>query len=211
VSIFRYAAHSARSFNLFTQASADRWNNVLLAAVDSFATDGFWSNTLWPHIVRFDAWQSSFGLSLSSFLNWPQVVNRWQSFFRLSPKEEVEKTAPGLEPEDDAASLGRLPDQGVLPVDRESLKAEIRQEIFNELKQASWFPPLVVPPAGVVVFPEVGNESQSRLTQDIIGSFSDEVQVQFDEGGRSGVIIPKFKNSFNERYIFILTPIKTGK
>ncbi len=62
--------------------------------------------------------------------------------------------------------------------------------------------------SGLVVVPSTGSEeSDISLTQRVKNSFSDEVVVEPDETGASGVIKPIFKNRTGAEYIYVLVPI----
>lgn len=58
---------------------------------------------------------------------------------------------------------------------------------------------------GLVVVPA----SQASATPEMIAQyFSDQVEVYPDSSGQSGVIIPVFRDSRGEPYLYIMTPLK---
>ncbi len=63
---------------------------------------------------------------------------------------------------------------------------------------------------GMVVFPK--DENTDEKIDNIKNSFSDEVEVFFDEGGESGVIRPVFRTSGDTHdYAFVMVPVKEKK
>lgn len=63
---------------------------------------------------------------------------------------------------------------------------------------------------GMVVFPK--DENADEKIENIKNSFSDEVEVFFDEGGESGVIRPVFRTSGDtDDYAFVMVPVKEKK
>ncbi len=63
---------------------------------------------------------------------------------------------------------------------------------------------------GLVVFPN--DEDAEEKIESIKNSFSDEVEIFFDEGGESGVIRPVFRTSGDtDDYAFVMVPVKAKK
>jgi len=58
--------------------------------------------------------------------------------------------------------------------------------------------------AGVVVFPVAPEDNVDELKR----SFSDEVKIIPDESGTAGIIEPIFKNSTDQKYFYLMVPIK---
>jgi len=59
---------------------------------------------------------------------------------------------------------------------------------------------------GIIIVPE-NSKSDLKITQAfILNMFSDPVDIDFDSGGRSGVITPRFRSNAVGRYIFLVTP-----
>ena len=59
---------------------------------------------------------------------------------------------------------------------------------------------------GLVVIPST--EKDEEVKKKIKESFSDEVMIEVDETGRSGIITPIFKELSKQKYLFIMVPIK---
>lgn len=98
---------------------------------------------------------------------------------------------------------------------REQLKREIKSELEAELLNNRTIPGAVginqdtVHYQGAVVLPSAGDDlSDEKLKANVTNSFSDPVNIKYDQSGRSGVVTPVFPGRPAENYIFVLTPIK---
>ena len=57
--------------------------------------------------------------------------------------------------------------------------------------------------------PSTGSDSgDMQLKQKISDSFSDQVNVSIDPTGGAGVIQPIFRNPTDDKYVFVIVPIK---
>ena len=65
---------------------------------------------------------------------------------------------------------------------------------------------------GIIVVPvDDGEEEARRRLEDLKASFSDEVQIEKDdEAGLSGVIVPVFKEPTDQKYFYMMVPIKNN-
>jgi hypothetical protein len=61
---------------------------------------------------------------------------------------------------------------------------------------------------GLVVFP--AGEKDEEVKEKIKESFSDEVVVEFDETGESGIITPVFREISEQKYLFMIVPIRNN-
>jgi hypothetical protein len=61
---------------------------------------------------------------------------------------------------------------------------------------------------GLVVFPS--GEKDEEAKEKIKESFSDEVVVEFDETGESGIITPVFREIKEQKYLFLIVPIQNS-
>lgn len=97
---------------------------------------------------------------------------------------------------------------------REALKEEItnqlRQELMGTLGGGQVTQPQITPAnRGLVVVPSTDNEvSDQEVRNNLQNVFSDQVRVNFDASGRTGVITPVFRTTAGSNYLFILAPIK---
>ncbi len=93
------------------------------------------------------------------------------------------------------------------PLDREALKAELREELLRELTGSNIS---AVPKSrmGVVVTKSTGDQAADIvLTKKIQGVFSDEVTVKVDESGKSGIITPVFLSGKSQEYLYVMVPL----
>ena len=90
------------------------------------------------------------------------------------------------------------------------MKNEIKAELLRDLgQQANTTQGNSGNTPGLVVLPSTGNPaSDAAIKLDLQNTFSDRVEVEFDQSGQTGVITPIFKSGRGDNYIFILTPIR---
>lgn len=147
---------------------------------------------LWIRLDRLWLITGEFFNTLASNLQyfWHQALNSWRQFIGSETSENP--SLPTLD-----------------PTMLEALKNEIKAELLRDLGQQA-NPQNNSPNApGLVVLPSTGNpQSDEALKLDLKNTFSDRVEVQFDQSGQAGVITPIFRRGRGDNYIFILTPIK---
>ena len=137
-----------------------------------------WLNTIYPVLPS----AANFAHSLSS-----AVSNNWHDFLAgKTPEPVATTTVTSTAPTDLNAQI----------------KAEVDRALADKLASLSsgggQSSGLVVVPAG-----------QASATPEVIAkSFSDQVQVQPDASGQSGVITPIFRNTTGQPYLYIMTPIR---
>ncbi len=115
----------------------------------------------------------------------------------------VDSTNPGLEIIDKSNNADATTE---FEIDEEKLKAYVREIMLAE---RNTFAP-GGPYGGVVALPSSGDPVQDEILKERIkASFSDDVTVQFDSSGSSGVIRPVFKSGegLSENYMFLLVPV----
>lgn len=91
-------------------------------------------------------------------------------------------------------------------IDEEKLRQYVREIMLNE--QDVFAPGRSYD--GIVTLPSTGDANRDRqIIEDVKNSFSDEVTVEIDSSGTSGVIRPVFrdKSDLNEAYMFLLVPV----
>lgn len=101
---------------------------------------------------------------------------------------------------------------------RAILKQEIAEELRSEFNQYLKLQGETgqtseenggLPNRGLIVVPSGGEpSSDAALKNNLQNMFSDEVRVNFDPSGQTGVITPIFRRAPGNNYLFILTPIK---
>ncbi len=65
---------------------------------------------------------------------------------------------------------------------------------------------------GIVVAPSLSSDSENEsLKNDLRNPFSDEVQIKPDSSGTSGVIVPVFKESKGDDFLYVMVPVKDTK
>ncbi len=123
------------------------------------------------------------------------IVQKWRDFLAGRNKQAV------VSPQIDEAVL------------REEIKQEVLQDLLRELDQLLAGreisdPSLIDRPdgSGLVVVPDSGQD-RDQIVRQIQSMFSDQVRIQLDSTGRSGVVTPVFRGQPGRDYIFVLTPI----
>ncbi len=155
---------------------------------------------LWIRLDRFWLITGEFFDTIAANLKyfWDQALNSWRKFVG---SEEAKTTGPpAVNP-----SLLTLD-----PATLEALKNEIKAELLRDLgQQANTTQGNSGNTPGLVVLPSTGNPaSDAAIKLDLQNTFSDRVEVEFDQSGQTGVITPIFKSGRGDNYIFILTPIR---
>jgi hypothetical protein len=90
------------------------------------------------------------------------------------------------------------------PTDMVALKAQIKQEVYDQLKQELLNRPGFV---GLSAFPSTGSTSTDLTrTENIKQMFSDKVNVQVSPDGKSGTVKPIFRDRLGGNYLFLLSP-----
>ncbi len=90
------------------------------------------------------------------------------------------------------------------PLDREALKAELKEELLREMTASS-----TGQRQGVVVTKSSGDPTTDAVTvKNIQEAFSDEVTVELDASGASGVIRPVFLSGKTQEYLYIMVPLE---
>jgi hypothetical protein len=64
---------------------------------------------------------------------------------------------------------------------------------------------------GIGIFPSSSPQADEEAKQRIMNSFSDEVTIQPDKSGTSGVITPVFKQTDGKDFVYVLVPVKEKK
>ena len=163
--------------------------------------DGLWIRLerLW---LNLDQFTQTLGNNLTYF--WNQAAGAWAGFVggKTAPPEITNLAATSTVPTAltlDAATL-------------QNLKAQIKAELFRELElQGQTTGAVANSPttAGLVVLPSSGDPTRdAAIKQELKNSFSDQVEVKFDQSGQAGVITPIFRTGRGDNYLFILTPLK---
>jgi len=122
--------------------------------------------------------------------NWFKAILDW--FRRLWPKKEVVAKITSAERE------------------------QIRQEFLAELKSQGLLNADILTGDtsgvryGVMVAPSTGSTTRDEwLKQNLRQMFADQVNLKFDQSGRSGVVTPVFKDGRQGGdYVFVLTPLR---
>ncbi len=165
--------------------------------------DGLWIRLerLWFNLDQFI---QTLGDNLSYF--WNQATDAWAGFVggKSAPPET---TTPVV-----TATTTSLTNLTLDATSLESLKAQIKSELLRELErqgQSGQTIPNSANAAGLVVLPSSGNPAQdAAVKQELKNSFSDQVEVKFDQSGQAGVITPIFPSGRGDNYLFILTQLK---
>lgn len=123
------------------------------------------------------------------------IAQKWRDFLAGRSKQAV------VSPQIDESAL------------REEIKQEVLQDLLRELDQLLVGgeisdPSLIDGPdgSGLVVVPDNGQD-RDQIIRQIQSMFSDQVRIQLDSTGRSGVVTPVFRGQPGRDYIFVLTPI----
>jgi hypothetical protein len=105
---------------------------------------------------------------------------------------------------------------GSTSTDRDNFKKEIESEL--RLEMMGWLQTQESAGDnsfgnhGLVVIPSTGDPAKdAALKTSLKNSFSDEVELNFDETGQAGVITPIFRRSTGNPYIFLLTPLNSNQ
>lgn len=132
-----------------------------------------------------------------------RVLLNWQNFLGMNPVEPSRpQPAPVAFPSLTASSTNEL-EQYI----GQYISSEF-QKLITQLRSGS-AGPSSGPGAGVVVIPSIGSvQGDAAILQRIQSSFSDQVRIELDPSGTSGVITPLFGGASNERYLFLLTPVR---
>lgn len=127
---------------------------------------------------------------------WGRVVFRWRVFLGLEQSDTVVADGSGYTADDRAAL------QSVKAGVDEILRQLADRPIASSNVQSS------VEPGGMVVVPSSGDANTDAVIKaNIANMFSDEVVVNPDGTGRSGVITPVFRSGAGNDYLYILAPI----
>lgn len=103
----------------------------------------------------------------------------------------------------DEAPAQVIPSTIITETDPELIKEIVRKELARLQAEGA------LPNQGVVVVPATGDKAQDELIKkELSNSFSDEVKIQFDSTGRTGVVTPIFRSTLGADYLFILTPLR---
>lgn len=95
------------------------------------------------------------------------------------------------------------------PLDREAVKAELKEELLREFLGSATSMSGAVPRVGVVVIKSTGDQiSDAALELKVKEAFSDEIKIRADESRRSGVISPVFLSGKKQDYLYVLVPLK---
>lgn len=146
--------------------------------------------------IDFSDWRAKLSiyeniLSTNISYYWERIIANWQNF--INPPETKEISI----------------DQTLL---REQIKADILAELkSNQVIDNSTMTPLLTPKVnntGLVILPEKSATNTQSFKNQVGQVFSDQVSVEFDQSGQSGIITPIFKTKTGNSYIFLLTPIK---
>ncbi len=90
------------------------------------------------------------------------------------------------------------------PLDREALKAELKEELLREMTASS-----TGQHQGVVVTKSSGDPATDAVTvKNIQEAFSDDVTVELDASGKSGIIRPVFLSGKTQEYLYIMVPLE---
>jgi len=90
------------------------------------------------------------------------------------------------------------------PIDREALKAELKEELLREMTASS-----TGQRQGVVVTKSSGDARTDAVTvKNIQEAFSDDVSVELDSSGKSGIIRPVFLSGKTQEYLYIMVPLE---
>lgn len=122
------------------------------------------------------------------------IIDNWNNFFNRSGR---------------ASTPTETFDEAKL---RQEIKDEILAELGDELRrilELDQSSPVMIEGStgqGIVVLPDNGLD-RNQLMERISQLFSDQVEVQFDDTGRTGIITPVFRSGSGGNYIFVLTPI----
>ncbi|HYC82994.1 MAG TPA: hypothetical protein VEB60_00390 [Candidatus Paceibacterota bacterium] len=152
-------------------------------------------------------WQN-FGGMIGDYQN--IIAGNWRKF--LSGEED--KIQAPLAEKSSAAGLSEL--EGAKEQIRQEVEASIRQDLEKALRSIGTAQGGTTaghaaggPGQMLAVFPSTGSTTlDAGVTSQVKNSFSDEISVQFDETGRSGVITPVFRSAPGSNYLFILTPVR---
>ncbi len=90
------------------------------------------------------------------------------------------------------------------PLDRAALKAELKKELLREMTATS-----VGQHQGIVVTKSNGDPATDAVTvKNIQEAFSDDVTVELDASGKSGIIRPVFLSGKIQEYLYIMVPLE---
>ena len=163
--------------------------------------DGLWIRLerLW---LNLDQFTQTLGNNLTYF--WNQAAGAWAGFVggKTAPPEITNLAATSTVPT--ALTLDA--------VTLQNLKTQIKAELLRELEQQGprgETVPNSSNATGLVVLPSSGDPTRDAvIKQELKNSFSDQVEVKFDQSGQAGVITPIFRTGRGDNYLFILTPLK---
>lgn len=140
-------------------------------------------------------------IKIISLWNWSR--NRALSWLPDPIKTSENTTSVVVnEPADVASYPGSLTPDEVRSITREVVDQELAKTIdyASQTAQSN---------VGVVASPSTGSTSGDEiLKQKIRASFSDQVSITIDEGSGSGIVRPIFRNPRDDKYVFVLVPIK---
>jgi len=163
--------------------------------------DGLWIRLerLWSNLDQF---VQTLGNNLTYF--WNQAIEAWAGFVGS------EKTGSEI-----ANFVATTTAPAALTLDAvtlQNLKAQIKAELLRELEpgiQKIAVPSSPPDTAGLVVLPSSGDPARDEAIKlELKNSFSDQVEVKFDQSGQAGMITPIFRTGRGDNYLFILTPLK---
>ncbi len=136
------------------------------------------------------------------------ITSNWRKFLSGEEPERVTTLAENKTPSS-SADLEKAKNQI-----RQEVEASIRQDLEKTLQAIGRTGNAASYSAGgpdqtMTVLPSTGSSTlDTSIKTQVKNSFSDEVSVQFDETGRSGVITPVFRSAPGSNYLFILTPVR---
>lgn len=92
--------------------------------------------------------------------------------------------------------------------EKEALKAELTEEILRNLKEMGVVNDQPGDQTGIVVLPVSGSSTADEIRKKAIkDSFSDNVIISLDDDGKSGTVVPVFRDGRKgEPYMFVVTP-----
>ncbi len=144
---------------------------------------------------------------------WNLFVSNWQKFLGLSKLNSQNLNSALSDDNIEQASLQST--FGTTTV--EELRSEIKKEVTLSLKkeisqlvaEASGGRAIVTESQGLLIVPSTGDSRRdAELKKKLEASFSDQVEIRMDQGGKTGIITPIFKNERGSDYLFVLTPVK---
>jgi len=121
----------------------------------------------------------------------------------------IENNSSSTITNDQIADLNTTPESGGSFLDQEQVREIVKEVVSEEIaKTIDYTSYSSKSNIGIAVTPSSGSIlGDEKIKEAIAKAFSDEVSVESDQSGMTGTIRPIFKNSTDDKYIFVIAPV----